>query len=270
MAGFLFSMPVAGPISIFITSRALHGRRKYCYKVAWGAAAADLFYCFIAVYGSVELFLSIQSYIPYLLLLGVIFIIFIGIKVFRSKINISQVSESSEVNNDIVAKTPKLRSYYNEIKKRSALLAGFLINFLNPTLLFTWLGASFIAISIASSVGLNTGSLNFLLDDNKEILEQIQNNGNVDADSLKHNHVTEENETNNTERPPSVLLLSLVYSVMLSLGTVIWFNSYTFLLSKYRNVFNDKVLTLIIKSLGVILMGFGLYLGYQAVMMITG
>lgn len=280
IAGFLFSMPVAGPISIFITSRALHGRRRYCYKVAWGAAAADLFYCFIAVYGSVELFLRIQDYIPYLLLIGVVFIVFVGVKVFLSEVSISEVSESSEVEeNELVSKTPKLRRYYNEVKRKSGFLAGFFINFLNPTLLFTWLGASFIAISIASSAGLNTGSLNFLLDDNKEILEQIQNNGNVDGDEMSQESNTVEDaekqnvddteKQNAEERPPSVLLLSVFYSAMLSLGTVIWFNSYAYLLDKYRNYVNDKILTLIVKTLGIILIGFGLYLAYQAFQMLS-
>ena len=36
MVGFIFSVPVAGPISILITSHALKGEGRYCVRVAFG------------------------------------------------------------------------------------------------------------------------------------------------------------------------------------------------------------------------------------------
>ena len=38
LAGFIFSMPIAGPISILITSNALKGRLRYCNLVNLGAS----------------------------------------------------------------------------------------------------------------------------------------------------------------------------------------------------------------------------------------
>jgi threonine/homoserine/homoserine lactone efflux protein len=51
LAGFIFSMPIAGPISILITSNALKGRLRYCKLVSLGASFADFTYVFIAVFG---------------------------------------------------------------------------------------------------------------------------------------------------------------------------------------------------------------------------
>jgi threonine/homoserine/homoserine lactone efflux protein len=51
LSGFIFSMPIAGPISILITSNALKGRLSYCNRVNLGASFADFTYVFIAVYG---------------------------------------------------------------------------------------------------------------------------------------------------------------------------------------------------------------------------
>ena len=38
LAGFIFSMPIAGPVSILITSNALKGRSNYCNRVTIGAS----------------------------------------------------------------------------------------------------------------------------------------------------------------------------------------------------------------------------------------
>jgi len=46
LAGFIFSVPVAGPISILITSNALKGKFWYSLKAAIGASFADFFLCF--------------------------------------------------------------------------------------------------------------------------------------------------------------------------------------------------------------------------------
>ena len=51
LAGFFFSMPIAGPISILITTNALKGRLKYCQLATLGLSAADFIYVFIAVFG---------------------------------------------------------------------------------------------------------------------------------------------------------------------------------------------------------------------------
>ena len=55
-AGFIFAMPIAGPISILITSNALKGRLRYCNLVSLGASVADFTFVFIAVFGLTRLY----------------------------------------------------------------------------------------------------------------------------------------------------------------------------------------------------------------------
>ena len=77
IAGFIFSMPIAGPISILVTSNALKGKLKYCNLLTIGASLADLFYVFIAVYGLTRFFSVYKPVIPYITGFGSLFIIFI-------------------------------------------------------------------------------------------------------------------------------------------------------------------------------------------------
>jgi threonine/homoserine/homoserine lactone efflux protein len=56
LAGFIFSMPIAGPISILITSNALKGRLRNSILVSIGASIADFTYVFIAVFSLTKLY----------------------------------------------------------------------------------------------------------------------------------------------------------------------------------------------------------------------
>ena len=64
LAGLIIAMPIAGPISVLITSNALKGRLRYCILVSIGAFIADLIYIFIAVFGLIELFALYKPAIP--------------------------------------------------------------------------------------------------------------------------------------------------------------------------------------------------------------
>ena len=76
LAGFIFAMPIAGPISILITSNALKGRLRYCNLVSLGASLADFTFVFIAVYGVTKLYSFYAPIIPYMYTAGAIFFIF--------------------------------------------------------------------------------------------------------------------------------------------------------------------------------------------------
>ena len=84
LAGFILSMPVAGPISILVTSNALKGRLRYCNLVTIGASFADFVYVFIAVFGLTKLYSFYKPFIPYLLSAGAVFLLFVGYKIFRT------------------------------------------------------------------------------------------------------------------------------------------------------------------------------------------
>ena len=89
LAGFILSMPIAGPISILITSNALNNRKKYCILATIGASFADFFYVFIAVFGLTKLFTYYKPFIPYLLSAGAIFLLYIGLKFSEPKLTLN-------------------------------------------------------------------------------------------------------------------------------------------------------------------------------------
>ncbi|MCX6326482.1 MAG: LysE family transporter, partial [Bacteroidia bacterium] len=81
LAGFIFSMPIAGPISILITSNALKGRLRYCNWVSLGASIADFTYVFIAVFGLTKLYSLYKPAVPYIFSAGSIFFFYLGYKI---------------------------------------------------------------------------------------------------------------------------------------------------------------------------------------------
>ena len=92
LAGFIFSMPIAGPISILITSNALSGRLRFCILAALGASFADFVYVFLGVLGLTETYHLYRPYIPYALILGSFFIIAIEIKILSPLRKVKQPS----------------------------------------------------------------------------------------------------------------------------------------------------------------------------------
>ena len=93
IAGFLFSMPIAGPISVLITSNALKGRVKFCKHATNGASLADFVYVFIAVFGLTNLYSWYKPVIPYVLIIGALFLIYLGIKIFKTKLDLEHIGE---------------------------------------------------------------------------------------------------------------------------------------------------------------------------------
>ena len=147
LAGFIFSMPIAGPISILITSNALKGRLRYCNLVSLGASIADFTYVFVAVFGLTKLYSFIQPIIPYMFAVGSLFFFYLGYKIFRTKIDIEHLEDKSHLAEKI------------EKRERGGFYTGFMINFLNPTLFIGVLTSSFFVISLIASMGFHTGGL---------------------------------------------------------------------------------------------------------------
>ena len=134
IVGFIFSMPIAGPISILITSKALKGEMKYCTLATIGASFADFIYVFIAVFGLTKLYSLYKPIIPYILLVGAVFLLYVGYKIIKTKLDLNQIDEKSHL-------PLKMK------KERGGFWTGFMLNFLNPTLFFGWLTSSFFIIS---------------------------------------------------------------------------------------------------------------------------
>jgi threonine/homoserine/homoserine lactone efflux protein len=262
LTGFIFSMPIAGPISIMITSNALKGRLRYCNLFNIGASLADFIYVFIAVYGLTKLYSFYKPAIPYIFSFGALLLMFLGYKIFNTKIDINHLEDKVHI-------SEKLK------KERGAFYTGFMINFLNPTLFVGWLTSSLLVISFIAALGFHTGGLAVKIDQNaKEIgsiegrkIESGQDQALKKLDSipiLKNR----ERKVDQTIFPPSFhIVISICYALFIALGSVVWFYLLTLFIVRHRSRINVKIIAAFIKGLGVFLVITGLYFGYKAVMM---
>lgn len=264
VAGFVFSMPIAGPISILITSNALKGKLKYCNLLAIGASIADFIYVLVSVYGVTKFFSAFKGVIPYILGVGAFFVLYVGIRIVLTKLNPDQIDEEQKLADRQVN------------KHKGAIYTGFMINFFNPTLFIGWLISSIIALSFAASLGFDTGGLETVVDENLEKIKKIEGNNTekphipsyLQFDTLKI--LDKENHTPKHVRVTSKshLLTSLVYSVFLSAGSILWFLLLTLFLVRFRNKVNIDFLNWFIRFMGIILCFFAIFFGYSAVKML--
>jgi threonine/homoserine/homoserine lactone efflux protein len=257
IAGFIFAMPIAGPISILIVSNALKGRLRYSNMINTGAAFADVIYIFIAVYGLTKLYSFYKPAIPYLFLVGSVFFIILGIKIFRTRVDFEHFEEKSQITKKIPG-------------EKGALYTGFMVNLLNPTLFLSALTSSFFVISFVASVGLNTGGLDLKIRNNVEEINSIEGpridtTQSIPFESLKKYQKNSVKKAHDGEihYPPSFhFLISIVYAVFIAIGGFLWFYMLAYLLARYRARINIMILSGLIKGFGIILCILGLYFGY--------
>ena len=263
LAGFIFSMPIAGPISILITSNALKGRLRYCNLISLGASIADFIYVFVAVFGLTRLYSLYKPAIPYIFAVGSIFFFYLAYKIIKTKIDIEHLEDKSHLAEKI------------EKREKGAFYTGFMINFLNPTLFIGVLTSSFFVISLVASMGFHTGGLAVKMDQSVKEISSIEG-GKIDdskllsIDRFENIQIVKKNihKPDQTEYPAYFhLVISVFYALSLSLGSIAWFFLMAFLVVRFRRKINIVVITVFIRSLGVILGIFGLYFGYQAVLM---
>jgi threonine/homoserine/homoserine lactone efflux protein len=261
LAGFIFSMPIAGPVSILITSDALKGRLRYCNRLTIGASLGDFIYVFIAIFGLTKLYSLYKPVIPYVLFVGAVFLIYLGYKIAKTKIDIEHLEEKSRIAEKI------------EKKERGGFYTGFMINLLNPTLFIGWLTSSFFVISFISSIGLNTGGLDTIINQNIKEINIIENTniGNPHMfSSVQVDKVQSKGRDVQKKAPVRLpkhfhLIISICFAFFISIGTIIWFYLLTYLIIRFRKYINVKIISVFIKSLGYVLYIFGLYFGYLAV-----
>lgn len=266
IAGFFFSMPIAGPISILVTSNALKGRLKYCNLITVGAAIADFIYVLIAVYGITNLFARFRGVIPYILAAGALFVFFIGLKVVRSRFDQEHMDEEQKIADK------------QETKHHGAIYTGFILNFLNPTLFFGWLISSFIALSFATSLGFDTGGLSTIVDNSLNQIEKIEGSNikekpkipaYLQFDTLKI--LKKENRPVKVEKPPlkyDHFITSFFYAVFLSVGSILWFFLLAFTIIRFRKKINIMFLNWMVRGMGIVLCGFAVFFAYTAVKML--
>jgi threonine/homoserine/homoserine lactone efflux protein len=263
IVGFVFSMPVAGPISILITSNALKGRLRYCHLVTIGASIADFLYVFIAVFGLSKLYVYYKPAIPFILMAGMMFLFYTGYRVIRTKVDLEHPDEKHLVE--------KIKD-----KQRGGFYTGSMINLLNPTLFIGWLTSSFFVISLVVALGFNTGGLDTIINQNVNQISSIEGKkiekskviANIPLDKIR-NHKNEVQKKDPVALPKNFhLFISLCYAFFLSVGSIIWFYLLAFLISRFRRFINLKVVNGIIYSLGIILCFFGVYFGFVGARML--
>ena len=250
-AGFIFSMPIAGPISIIITSNALKGNLKFCIRTALGASIVEFFYVLIAVFGLSVLFSLYSSIIPYVLIVGSIFLLAIGIKIFRTNIKLEEIE----------------RSYSSDEReeKNGGLRTGLIINLTNPSLFFGVLTSSFIVLSFASSVGLNTGGLEMLVHENVASIQELTGKT---MEGIDTTFVDTIEPAGDVDHSSYSLLLSIIYAVSLATGGFLWLYILAKLLIKYRTKIKLAYLQWIIRGLSFVLFGISIYLLWTSVDML--
>ncbi len=263
LAGFIFAMPIAGPISVLITSNALKGRLRYCILVSIGAFIADFVYVFIAVFGVTKLYSYYKPVIPYIFAIGALFFFYLGNKIIRTKIDIEHLEDKTHL-------TEKIQK-----RGKGGFFTGFLINFLNPTLFIGVLTSSFFVISLIASLGLNTGGLAGRMDQNVKEISKIEG---INIDTSKVLSVEQfdnfqkikikDHQTDQTIYPRYFhMIISTCYAFFISLGSVFWFYLLTIMLVRFRTRINIRIVSGFIKSLGAILCLFALFFAYLSVKM---
>ena len=258
LAGFVFSMPIAGPISILITSQALKGRLRYCFNVSLGAFVSDFIYVFIAVFGLTKLYSLYKPAIPYIFAFGSIFFFYLGYRMIITKIDIENLEDKRHI-------TEKIQK-----KGKGAFFTGFMVNFLNPTLFIGVLTSSFFVISLIASLGFNTGGLAIKMNQNVNEISHIEgrklDSSNVLAiekfDSFQ-NIKRADRKLDQVRYPAHFhLLISICYAFFLSTGSIIWLYLLAFMIVRFRKRFSMRIITFSIKSLGAVLCLFGIFFGY--------
>jgi threonine/homoserine/homoserine lactone efflux protein len=249
VTGFIYSMPIAGPISIIVVSKAFQGKLRFCLRTALGAAIVETVYVFIVVYGIAALFELYQPLIPYFLLAGAVFIIIIGYKIRKQKIDLKSLENASIVT--------------DKDENRGGMRTGIVLNITNPTLFFNWLIASFITLSFVASIGLNIGGLDLILNQNIQSVSEITGS---QFGQLEDNHTLDDTGGSHTGgRQVNPLIMSLAFATGVGVGTYFWLFVLTKIIIKYRDRIKTSILDKLIYGLGIILICIGIFLGYRSI-----
>lgn len=265
LMGFFLSIPIPGPIYLLIISNGLKGKLRYCIIAAIGASVVDFIYCFLAVYGFTKFYIFYNHIIPYILVVGAVFLVLIGIRTFKTDLKIENIEKED---------TEREEKIHKKVKDKTGFLTGILMNFANPSLFISWMIASFIVLSLVAALGFNTGGLDKVLNENVDKIEKNEKtNMNTKDLELKklyeHKFEHKHHKEKNIKYPKGFsLLISIIFATFLSLGTIVWFGLLAYLLGKFRKVINIHTLNVTIRMLGIIMAFFGVYMAYYGFKMI--
>jgi threonine/homoserine/homoserine lactone efflux protein len=125
VAGFVGSMPVAGPISILVFGRGLQDRPRSGVYVALGGALAESAYAYLAFWGFGELFAEHRWIEPISLGAGAVILTSLGVRFALQRTPPEALDQPPE----------------QAVGNKRSFFLGLTITALNPTLMATWLAA---------------------------------------------------------------------------------------------------------------------------------
>jgi threonine/homoserine/homoserine lactone efflux protein len=120
--GFVFSMPVAGPVSLLVFGRGLQGRGRSGVSLALGSSIAESMYAYLAFWGFSALLASYAWIEPLSRALTCVLLTALGVRFAR--MHTAAPSEAPTITRELGIK----RSFF----------LGLTITALNPTLIATW------------------------------------------------------------------------------------------------------------------------------------
>lgn len=127
--GFIASIPMTGPLGVYITGKGISGHLKEGLVTALGCAIVETVYCFIAVMGMASI-IPEQPYRDYILFAGAFVIIYLGFSGLKKR----------ETPCDIRIGKSILRNFGN-------FGIGVLVTSLNPYVMLNWVAVAAVATS---------------------------------------------------------------------------------------------------------------------------
>jgi len=251
-AGIIFSVPIAGPIAILVVTNSLQKKIRFVTRIALGSSVIEFLYVFIAMFGITNFLKYFEFLIPYLFIFGGLLIILISIKLFRTKMEMAKF-EDEKITFD---------------EQKGGFRTGIMVNLTNPTLFFGWLTSSFLLLTFASSIGLNTGGIEKIIGRNINTLNYYTNEsiGKISPQMDKIDFDESENEENEENFPTKkAFVLSLAYSFGVAIGGFIWFFFLSRLLVQFIHKIKMNYLNNFIKILSLFLAGISIHFMYLGI-----
>jgi len=122
LAGFVGSMPVAGPIAVLVVARSLQNRVREALLIGWGAAVPEAAYAFLAYWGYASFLADVSFLVPLSRGIATAILVFLSYALVRYR----------PPADPELAPVPVVRG------GARSFAMGFTIAALNPTLIVTW------------------------------------------------------------------------------------------------------------------------------------
>jgi arginine exporter protein ArgO len=214
--------------------------------------------CFFVVLGLAKLMGIISAVLPFLFLAGAVVLFFIGIRIVKTRIDLDQ---------------PRgLEKKHAKFQRMSGFWAGLLLNASNPSIFLGWITSTFLAVSFAASLGLNVGGMDQTMGVSMRALNKVPSHAKVLVVSPKRGSEigqVQPNRQGTTGVSASLSALSGAgYAVSVGIGTILWFSTFSYFLSRFRTRFPTFALQRTIQGLGVFLCLLAVYFLARAIILI--